>query len=386
MPSKKAVEFQENTIREYVESIVGDDMHAKRVLSLSNAVVGVVHAASLALSSVAKALAMAQGLNPKHALKQLDRFFSNKKFHLDIFFEKWIDFLVKDRNEIIVALDWTEFDKDDQSTLALNLITKHGRATPLVWKTYVKSEMKGRRNFFEDLMLFFLREHIPEACRVTVLADRGFGDTAFFAYIKDQLKFDYIIRFKGKVTMSIGNLSKEAKAWLAPKGNARIFKNVYLTQECCPVPAVVCVHDKGMKEAWFLATSRSMTSSRKIIELYGLRFSIEENFRDVKDIKFGMGLSHISIRKPERRDRILVASAIAVSLLTILGAAGEALGFDRLLKANTVKTRTHSLLTQGAFYFQAMVKYKEEKFSLLTDKFVELMNEHGVFKDMFGWI
>ncbi len=31
--------------------------------------------------------------------------------------------------------DWTEFDADNQSTIALYLVTKHGRATPLLWKT-----------------------------------------------------------------------------------------------------------------------------------------------------------------------------------------------------------------------------------------------------------
>jgi hypothetical protein len=30
-------------------------------------------------------------------------------------------------------------------------------------------------------------------------------------------------------------------------------------------------------------------------------------------------------------------------LLTLLGAVGESLGMDRLLKSNTSKTRTHSL-------------------------------------------
>jgi hypothetical protein len=28
-------------------------------------------------------------------------------------------------------MDWTDFDADDQATLALSLVTNHGRATPL---------------------------------------------------------------------------------------------------------------------------------------------------------------------------------------------------------------------------------------------------------------
>ena len=34
---------------------------------------------------------------------------------------------------IVVALDWTDFDADNQATIMLSLIWSHGRATPLVW-------------------------------------------------------------------------------------------------------------------------------------------------------------------------------------------------------------------------------------------------------------
>jgi hypothetical protein len=374
-----------NTIREFIESITDDCMHAKRILSLSNAVEGIMYASSLALSAIGKALAVAQGLNAKHAVKQLDRFFSNKKVHLDIFFSAWIIFLIGSRKEIVVALDWTDYDSDDQTTLALNMITRHGRATPLSWKTYIKSEMNGKRNYCEDVMLLFLQSCLPSGCRVTVLADRGFGDTDFFLYLK-KLGFDYVIRIKSNIIMTVGAVTKKTCEWLSPSGCARMYKNVLLTKNEYSIPAVVIVQAEKMSAPWILATSLSTSISKKVINLYGKRFTIEECFRDAKDIKFGMGLSHVTIRKPERRDRILMASAIATSLLTLLGAAGEALGFDRLLKVNTVKTRTHSLFTQGAFYFQAMINYKDEKLLLLINKFTELLNQQKIFQDLFCWV
>jgi hypothetical protein len=48
---------------------------------------------------------------------------------------------------------------------------------------------------------------------------------------------------------------------------------------------------------------------------------------------------------------MLRLNALAIFLMTLLGAAGESLGFDRLLKANTVKYRTHWLFRQGCLYF-----------------------------------
>jgi hypothetical protein len=59
--------------------------------------------------------------------------------------------VIGERKEIVAALDWTDYDADDQSTLALFMITSHGRATPLLWRTVVKSELKGWRNEHEDV-------------------------------------------------------------------------------------------------------------------------------------------------------------------------------------------------------------------------------------------
>ena len=50
-------------------------------------------------------------------------------------------------------MDWTELDADDQATLGLYLITRHGRATPLAWHTVYKSTLEGRRNGYEDEVL-----------------------------------------------------------------------------------------------------------------------------------------------------------------------------------------------------------------------------------------
>ncbi|WP_373043974.1 hypothetical protein [Vulgatibacter sp.] len=44
-----------------------------------------------------------------------------------------------------------------------------------------------------------------------------------------------------------------------------------------------------MKDAWCQATSRSDLPASAIVKVYGKRFTIQENFRDTKDLRFGMG-------------------------------------------------------------------------------------------------
>jgi len=92
------------------------------------------------------------------------------------------------------------------------------------------------------------------------------------------------------------------------------------------------------------------------VQRYARRFTIEETFRDLKDNRFGMGLSATNIRSADRRDRLLFISAIAQALLTQLGAAGEACGLDRILMTNTVKIRTMSLFNQGTYGIARFLK------------------------------
>ena len=139
-----------------------------------------------------------------------------------------------------------------------------------------------------------------------------------------------------------------------------------------------------MKAAWFLVSSRADWTATQIVNAYRRRFTIEEMFRDEKDWRFGMGLSHTHISKPIRRDRLLFLGALARDLLTLLGAAGESLGFDRMLKANTAVKRTHSLYRQGCHYYDALPNMKESRFRELIQRFGELIFDSQLYLSTLG--
>ena len=79
-------------------------------------------------------------------------------------------------------------------------------------------------------------------------------------------------------------------------------------------------------------------------------------------------------------------SAMAIALLTLLGAAGESIGYDRMLKANTVKRRTHSLFRQGCMLYDLIPNMPEQRLLPLIAKFEEMLREHSVYKQTFGLI
>ena len=103
-------------------------------------------------------------------------------------------------------------------------------------------------------------------------------------------------------------------------------------------------------------------------------------------IRFGMGMSSVHVSTPDRRDRLWLINAFAVALLTLLGAAGEALGYDRHLKSNTTKRRTHSLLRQGRMLYELVPNMPEHRLKPLIERFAEMLVAQPVFGKMFGAI
>ena len=367
-------------IHAFIDGLYDRDLHTKRVDSLAAATLGVMTGASLAVAMIGQALAQARGLLTKHAIKQVDRLLSNKAIDVWDSFARWVPHLIGTRKEIVVAMDWTDFDGDDQATLALNLVTDHGRAMPLLWLSVWKDELKDQRNGFEDACLLRLSQVVPPGCRVTILADRGFGDHKLFAYLAD-LGFGYVIRFRGNIHVTdASGETRTAAEWVGKSGRARKLRAARVTaSHAYQVGAVVCVHARDMKEPWCLAASDAEAPAGTLIKQYARRWTIEPSFRDTKDLRFGMGMAELRIAEPERRDRLLLINAFAMALLTMLGAAGESLGMDRHLKSNTSKTRTHSLFRQGCMLYELIPNMPEHRLLPLMQRFAEMLAQSGLF-------
>ena len=185
-------------IHSSLQAMFGADLHAKRVASLAGATLGVIESASLAVAMIGQGLALARGRTTKHAIKQVDRLLSNQGIDIDSLLHHWVPYVVGSRSNIKVAMDWTDFEADGQATIMLSLLTRHGRATPLVWLTVDTATLKNRRNVYEYKVLVRLAEVLPANVKVCIVADRGFGDQKLYRMLTEELKFDFVIRFRGK--------------------------------------------------------------------------------------------------------------------------------------------------------------------------------------------
>lgn len=345
---KRTAPLYRRALERVVDRAFGRLLHAKQKLSLFMIAYGIIWSDRLGIAAVGTAMARRGfGTTPKHGIKQVDRCLSNGKLKLETLFGGFVPFVVGQRQSIEVTIDWTEFDKDDHSTICVSLVTRTKRTTPLVWLTVKKSKLKGRQRGYERKVLRMLANALPAGVEVVVLADKGFCDVELYRYIYEELGFDFVIRFRP-------NIYVESAGWLYPAGDLvprngriRVLRETSLTAKEVDGYTVVLVKAAGMKECWCLATSLGDADGRHIVNLYARRFQCEEAFRDVKDRRYGYGLRFTKITGCERRDRFLFLFSLAYLVQTLMGDVSEKLGLDRELKANTVQDRTHSLFRQG---------------------------------------
>jgi hypothetical protein len=345
--SRHTTPLFKQSIKKWVETVFRGRAHHKQVMSLVMVTVGVAHAAVLGVAAVGTAIARAFGKVPKHGIKQFDRFLSNAKHELVHIWEALVPIMVGPRPRIEVAMDWTCFDEDDHWTLSLSLVTRGRRTIPLVWQTIKKSEVNGNQKFFERLLLLALYAVIPRKVKVVVVADRGFGDVRQYDFIRAEIGWDFVIRYRKDIHVRYHGQMTPSSALVPTRRQVRIIRRTVLTKRKAGPYTVVLCQATGMKAPWCLATSLVETSPREVVRIYGHRFQCEETFRDLKDRRYGYGLRFTRVKSSSRRDRCILAFVLAYVVQTVLGVLSERLGLDRQLRANTESRRTHSLFRQG---------------------------------------
>jgi hypothetical protein len=170
-------------------------------------------------------------------------------------------------------------------------------------------------------------EALPAKVRPVILADRGFGRAAFFAWLNAR-GLDYVVRVKKGtcLTEADGRRWKLGEEGLAP-GQLHWAQGVrYALYHGRPTEVVLNValcwrisksrarnpRRKPPKEPWYLATS--LKDAASAASWYWQRGWIEQSF---KDSKGRFGLSEVRVGSPERLSRLLMALTMALCWLTL---------------------------------------------------------------------
>ena len=110
--------------RVFVDDIFGQDIHVQLIQSFAVVVFGVLHAGMLSIAVIGRAMADIVGLKHKSGVQQIDRLLSNDGLKLDDLERVVVRYVVGGLPELTVAIDWTDFDDDDHTTLCMYWVTR----------------------------------------------------------------------------------------------------------------------------------------------------------------------------------------------------------------------------------------------------------------------
>ena len=95
---------------------------------------------------------------------------------------------------------------------------------------------------------------------------------------------------------------------------------------------------KSAQEPWLLATSLECCS-KQVVEFYSLRMQIEQNYRDVKSLRWGWQLSLSKSFSNQRLEVLVLIGSLGTLATLCVGAIAEHLGHHRNYQAHSTKSR-----------------------------------------------
>ena len=301
----------------WVLSACANCLRLSQLKTLSVLVAAAVHLQRVSLANIGRLMLG----TTKHQIKRCWRFCANNRVETADALNGVIGKLLKRRRKrLLVSFDWT--DLRGFHTLMAAAVLK-GRSVPLCWASCQGNTFEGHRsrNAFEESLLLVLRGMIPEQVKATILADRGFGRTELARFCQ-RYHFHFILRVQPDVWVAGKRFHGKLLDYPVRKGIAVLLRDMSYRQKN-PVTVNVAVRwqkrlPKHRDECWFLISDLNLSAAR-LCQLYGLRMTIEELFRDKKNKRNGWSLRDTQITKPERIDRLLLILALAYLLLCGLG-------------------------------------------------------------------
>ena len=324
------------------------ELHAKRAAALQRAVSAVVLGGALSLSSIA--LAMSGMLGLRHRIKSVDRLLGNRglqQARLGIYealAHQWLHSLPR----VLLVVDWSDLTPDQRWHWLRASVVVSGRSVTLYEEAHPQRHYGNRR--VHRRFLACVARLLPQGCVPIVMTDAGFHSTWF--KLIEAHGWSYLGRIRGRdmvrqgdgpwtsckalyaqateAALDLGRCSyvrsnpTECRLVLIkdkPKGRHRL--NIYGKPRAGRSSAKCAT---AAREPWLLAASPALDqlSAQSIVKLYAQRMTIEESFRDTKNLRWGQGLSVTRSRSRERLQMLLLIGYLAGFVQRLIGEDAKA--------------------------------------------------------------
>jgi hypothetical protein len=362
----RALDIVHNQIRQST-----DFMHAARWAALWRTVLALIGGRKLWLTALGRALPGAA--MRKHAIKAVDRLLGNALLYRERprVAAAIARLIIKRRATIVVLIDTVEIRHKVIGFVAS--VAHQGRSIP-IWSTMTnayKVNAAGCRAFLRGL-----HQVLPPDCAPILVTDGGF-ETDWFDYV-ERLGWDYVGRVRGRKTFVLGDArfscsdlhamagrrAKNLPGLLFPITKPRARRLVLSkppvsrhrrkkTRRGPDNDTNYRHYRKNAHEPLILTTSLSC-NPQQVVDLYAVRMQIEQNFRDLKNHRWGWSLRHCRSAGKRRVELLLLIGGIATFVQHLAGFAGELVDLHHRYQANTVrKRRVLSFFVLGSLLLNA---------------------------------
>lgn len=340
------------------------DIHNTRLQALLDVAEGLQKSQNLSLTAMGRELKNESLV--KNKIKKVDRLESNKHLHTELEelyggLSSYVFQYVAHEVNAPIVIDLC-YLKDPRSVqmLSAELATK-GRSIPLYRDVFESGELQGRAHQFLSNL-----EKCIKNKKVVIIMDAGFGED-WFREIEARgwywlgrmrkgrnIKLDEETGWKS-VNDLMPEISIKTKsynnAYILEKQNrpcrivttykSPLHKRKKLSKPPRNDKANSDHHRKSSKEPWILATNLPSEEfdASKVINFYSKRMQIEESFRDLKSIRYGLSARYIRTECVYRWGVKMLLAAIVQIMFWIIGVIGHSQNFQRVFQANTVRDK-----------------------------------------------
>ena len=339
-------------------------MHASRRNALHANVVSAIDSRRLSVTGLGRGIE--SSAMEKHNIKRADRLIGNR--HLSAEREDvylcFSHLLLGSTQRPVILVDWSDLDQYQHHYLLRASVAVDGRSLTLFEEVHgldSKEKPATHRRFIHRL-----KQLLPDNAHPIIVTDAGFR-TPWFRLIEAQ-GWDWVGRIRNRHL--VRNNKKEPwfrsnelyeQATTTPKylGTFELTRNnplnchfvLYKGKQKGRSKITACGNRasssqseqcaKRGREPWLLATSLPATSklAKKVVQIYSSRMQIEEAFRDLKSVRFGIGFELNLSRSIERLQNLLLVAMIATFVLWLLGAMARQSNQHYCYQANTVRNR-----------------------------------------------
>ena len=339
-------------------------MHAKRQCSVLALVRAAIFGSRLMLSDLGRGLCTPTAI--KHNIKRVDRLLGNAKLHAETaqVYEMLARQCLTGVSMPLIVVDWSDLSADRRWQLLRASVALEGRSVTLYEEVHPLSQLANRVVHKHFVMRFCAM--LPPGCRPIVITDAGFRSPWF--QLIEQSGWHFLGRMRNRDMVR----PIEGQAWTGCKqlyAKAKCVAQALGRYTCVRSNPVICDlvlikrapkgrHKKSVfginvrsrhslkqsranREPWLLAASPTLChlSAQALATLYAQRMQIEEAFRDLKNERFGLGLSASRSTQRQRLAVLLLIGALASFVLRLIGEAAKARQMQFQFQSNTRRSR-----------------------------------------------